>query len=125
MRVLLLLLPLLVLACDSDGPVGLVDFENGVRAEVTARGVEVENTKEEPIYAVVYGEGALILIDPDGQTIEDPGRAIGPGTVSTFEYDEGGTVRRSDGRYDVYWITIKGEDGDRYVGERGRLELAR
>ena len=123
MRSLLLLLPLLVLACDSGGPVGLVDFENGVRAEVTARGIEVENTKEEPVYAVAYGEEALILIDLQPQTLENPGRGVGPGESTVFVY--GDLVLARDSRYEVHWITIKGEDGDRRIGERGTLELAR
>ena len=85
----------------------------------------VENQKAEPIHVVVYGERALAEVDPRPQTLDAPGRYVGIGLTTMFGFDDDGFVRRSDGRYAVYWITVKGEGADRHIGERGTLELAR
>ena len=116
---------LLVAGCDGTGPVGAVDLENGVRAEVTSQGIVVENQKAGPIHVVVYGERALAEVGPRPQTLDAPGRYVGIGLTTMFGFDDDGFVRRSDGRYAVYWITVKGEGADRHIGERGTLELAR
>lgn len=110
------------MACD-DGPIGLVDSEDGVRAEVTSSGIVVENQKSEPIWAVAYGEETLVLANPAPQTADDPGQRIGEGDRFTFAFDEAGPVRSRDAYYRVSWITIKGDD--RRIGPRGTLELER
>lgn len=111
--------------CDGAGPIGAVDLENGVRAEVTSQGIVVENQKAEPIHVVAYGERALAEVNPRPQTLDAPGRYVGIGLTTRFGFDDTGVVRRSDGRYVVNWITVKGEGADRHIGERGTLELAR
>ncbi|MEM6328415.1 MAG: hypothetical protein AAF791_14975 [Bacteroidota bacterium] len=121
----MLLLPLLLLfGCDTSGPTGLVDFENGVRTEVMMDGIEVENTKREPINAVAFSESARDRGFAVVQTIEDPGQQIGPGETRLFPFDDN-LLPEGDDAYIVTWILLKGEGSDREIGERGSLELAR
>ena len=122
MRWILFLLPALLLGC-GDGPVGLVDAEKGVRAEVTPEGIVVENQKAVTIHAVAYGEYAMLYQDLRRQTLDRPGRAIAPGETRVLRF--GSRVRPTDAVYSVRWLTSEGRGDDRTIAERGALELAR
>lgn len=120
---LALLFCLAVLGCD--GPVGGIDSENGVRAQIVADGIDVTNEKGEPIHVVVYGENALVFTNPPPQTMANPGRYINPAETVRFGFSASGLVRASDGRYEVSYLTIKGDGQNQHIGERGTLELRR
>ncbi|MEL6616636.1 MAG: hypothetical protein AAFQ43_12915 [Bacteroidota bacterium] len=124
MRFLLFLLVLLFIA-GCDGPVGAIDTENGVTAEITSGGLAVTNDRDEPIHVVAYGEWAMIYVDIAPQTTENPGRFVGVGDRVTLPFSDSGLLRRSDSRYRVSWVTLKGPEDERYLGARGELELQR
>lgn len=116
-------LALLVAGCD--GPVGAIDTERGVTAEIVASGLAVTNERDEPIHVAAYGSWAMVYVDPAPQTTESPGRFVGVGERVVLPFETDGLIRRSDSRYLVSWVTLKGPEDERYLGARGELELER
>lgn len=122
-----LLLPalLLLIASGCDGPVGAIDRENGVTAELTAEGIRVTNEFDEGIYVIAVGEEALETFDPASQTVLNPGRPLPVGETILIRFDEDSRIQRSDDRFIVSWITVKGSAENPVIGPRGQLELQR
>lgn len=117
------LLTLAISGCD--GPVGAIDTENGVTAEITSGGLAVTNERDEPIHVAAYGEWAMIYVDPAPQTTDNPGLFVGVGDRVVLPFSDDGLIRRSDSRFRVSWVTLKGPEDERYLGARGELELQR
>ena len=120
---LALLSVFLLTGCDAalfSGPSAEVTAD-GVRVEIGDRALEVTNQRAEPIYAVAYGEWAMIYVDPLPQSPEHPGLRIEPGATGQFPYDADGSLLREDSRYSVQWITL--QDGE--IGESGGLFVER
>ncbi|WP_094550000.1 hypothetical protein [Rubricoccus marinus] len=115
----------LLLASGCDGPVGAIDRERGVTAELTADGIRVTNEFEEAIYVAAYGEEALATAFIPPQTVEAPGRALPLGETVLLRFSEEDFIRSDDGFYSVTWITVKGSAERPVIGPRGSLELRR
>lgn len=113
------------LASGCDGPVGAIDRENGITAELTGEGIRVTNEFEEQIYIVAYGEEALATVFPASQTVDTPGRPLSVGETTLLRFADEEFIQRGDDFYTVSWITVKGDEGNRFIGPRGELELMR